>query len=129
MTLVLRMADGTTVTAQAEKPTSPGIFRALIRPATPGTCSLSLSVQRPQATDEIEAGPCEIFPDVRAARRARYRGTQGQENHLHEGAAVEDGVCDGGRGERELQPACMPTLRSGPSPGGKRAYGRSRPGG
>jgi len=67
MTLVLKMADGTTVTAQAEKPASPGIFRALVRPAKAGKCSLSVSVQSPQATDEIEAGPCEVFPNVRAA--------------------------------------------------------------
>ena len=70
MTLVLRMADGTTATAQAEKPASPGLFRALIRPVTAGTCSLSISVQSPQTTDAIDAGPCEVFPDVRAAAAA-----------------------------------------------------------
>ncbi len=106
MTLVLRIADGTTMTAQAEKPASPGIFRALIRPAKPGKCSLSLSVQSPQATDEIEAGPCEVFPDVRAAVAAPGTEEGGgkkiiftkEQQWKTESAAVAVG-------ERELQPA------------------------
>ena len=67
MTLVLKMVDGTTLTAHADGPASPGIFRALIRPATAGKCSLSLSLQSPQATDEIDAGPCKVFVDGPAA--------------------------------------------------------------
>jgi RND family efflux transporter MFP subunit len=67
MTLVLRMADGTTLSARAEKPASPGIFRAVLHPAKPGKCSLSISVQGPQATDEIDGGPCEVFTDIKAA--------------------------------------------------------------
>ncbi len=71
MTLVLRMEDGTTVTARADKPASPGIFRAVVRPVKAGKCSLSLLMQSPQATDEIDAGPCEVFPDVKAAVAAQ----------------------------------------------------------
>jgi membrane fusion protein, heavy metal efflux system len=67
MTLVLKMSDGTTLTSKADQPSSPGIFRALIRPAKAGKCSLAIAVRSPQATDDIDAGPCEIFADLPAA--------------------------------------------------------------
>lgn len=74
MTLTLRMADGTTLSARADKPASPGIFRAVLRPMKPGKCSLSISAQGPQATTEIDAGLCEVFQDEKAARAAAGTG-------------------------------------------------------
>lgn len=70
MTLVVKAADGAVLTATADKPASPGIFRALIRPAKAGKCTMTVSVQGPQVTDEIDAGPCEVFADMAAARAA-----------------------------------------------------------
>ncbi|MHB8873246.1 MAG: efflux RND transporter periplasmic adaptor subunit [Myxococcaceae bacterium] len=70
MKLVVKMADGDTLTSVADKPSSPGIFRALVRPTKPGKCSMTVLVQGPQATDEIDAGPCEVFADEAAARAA-----------------------------------------------------------
>jgi RND family efflux transporter MFP subunit len=70
MTLSLRMADGTTLTARADSPSSPGIFRATLRPAKPGKCSLLLSLEGPQATDGIDAGACEVFADEKTAKAA-----------------------------------------------------------
>jgi len=81
MTLVLRMADGTTLSAHAESPASPGIFRAVLRPAMPGKCSLAISVKGPQATDEIDAGPCEVFPDEKTAG-ASLAGDPGGGKHI-----------------------------------------------
>lgn len=76
-TLNLRMDDGTTLTARAEKPASPGIFRAVLRPAKPGKCTLFIAVQGPQATDEIDAGPCVVHPDQQAAVAAVAADTGG----------------------------------------------------
>ncbi len=70
MKLIVKMADGTTLASTADKPSSPGIFRALIRPTKAGKCSMIVSVQGPQVTDEIDAGPCEVFTDDAAARAA-----------------------------------------------------------
>jgi RND family efflux transporter MFP subunit len=70
MTLVLAMADGTRLTARADKPSSPGIFRAVLAPTRAGRCTLSVSVDGPQAVDQIDAGPCEVFPDLPAAAAA-----------------------------------------------------------
>lgn len=67
MVLSLKMADGTALTSRAEAPASPGIFRALIRPTKPGKCSLSLVVSGAQGKDELDAGPCEVFADKKAA--------------------------------------------------------------
>jgi RND family efflux transporter MFP subunit len=70
LTLTIRMEDGSRLSSEAEKPSSPGIFRALIRPAKAGTCSIMVSVRGAQVTDEIDAGPCRVFADQAAARAA-----------------------------------------------------------
>lgn len=67
MVLTLRMADGTTFSSRAAAPASPGIFRALIKPAKQGECMLSLVIRGAQVQDEIDAGACEVFADEKAA--------------------------------------------------------------
>ena len=67
LVLALKQADGQVLTSRADAPTSPGIFRALIRPTKPGKCSLTVSVKGAQVEDELDAGPCEVSADEPAA--------------------------------------------------------------
>lgn len=68
LVLTLEMADGQKLTARAEAPSSPGIFRALIRPTRAGKCSLQVSLDGAQLQDFVEAGACEVFADEASAR-------------------------------------------------------------
>ena len=56
---------------------------------------MTVSVQGPQVTDEIDAGPCEVFADLAAARAAAGKKSARRRHQLHQGAAVEDRVRHG----------------------------------
>lgn len=68
--LTLTMADGEVLTSRASAPSSPGIFRALLRPTKPGKCTLAVRLFGPQVEDALDAGPCEVFADEAAATAA-----------------------------------------------------------
>ena len=69
-TVTLRYADGATIDATVEAPSSPGIFRPTMKPDKAGACELSLSVTGPQVTESFPVGPCQVFADAAAARAA-----------------------------------------------------------
>lgn len=105
MTLVVKTPDGATLTSVADKPSSPGIFRASIRPMRSGKCSMTVSVQGPQATDEIDAGPCEIFADQAAARAASEKGAGTGGINFTKEQQWKTEFATVSVGERELQPS------------------------
>jgi membrane fusion protein, heavy metal efflux system len=70
VTLTLRYNDGTTVSGIATGPTNPGIFRPALTPTKAGTCELLFAVESAQTTESFSAGPCEVFADEAAARKA-----------------------------------------------------------
>jgi len=70
VTLTLKMAGGATVTARADKASSPGIFRPVLTPAAAGKCEMSMRVEGPQVQDEFPVGPCEVFADPAGAKAA-----------------------------------------------------------
>ena len=70
VTVTLRHADGATIPATADGPSSPGIFRPTMKPDRAGACELSLSVTGPQVTESFPVGPCQVFADTAAARAA-----------------------------------------------------------
>jgi RND family efflux transporter MFP subunit len=78
MVLSLRMEDGASISARAEAPSNPGIFRLALRPVQPGKCSLHISVTGAQVTEEIDGGACEVFANEHAAQSASStEATQG----------------------------------------------------
>jgi membrane fusion protein, heavy metal efflux system len=105
MTLTIKTSDGAPLTAVANGPASPGIFRALIRPAKAGKCSMTVSVQGPQVTDEIDAGPCEVFGDVAAARAATGKEAAGGGINFTKEQQWKTDFATAPVGERELQPS------------------------
>jgi cobalt-zinc-cadmium efflux system membrane fusion protein len=70
VTLTLAYTDGAPLTAKADGPTNPGIFRPKLTPPRAGSCKLSMSVASPQVTHAFEIGACTVFPDEAAARKA-----------------------------------------------------------
>jgi RND family efflux transporter MFP subunit len=105
MTLVIKMAEGSPLTTEADKPSSPGIFRALIRPTKAGTCSMMVSVQGPQVTDEIDAGPCQIFVNLTAARAASGKESAAPGINFTKEQQWKTEFATVAVGERELQPS------------------------
>lgn len=70
VTLAVEMAQGGTLTAMAGKSSSPGIFRPELTPKTAGKCRLVLRISGPQLVDTLDAGPCEVYADAKAAQKA-----------------------------------------------------------
>lgn len=70
VTLTLTYADGTKVAATAEEPSSPGIFRPVIKPERAGPCQLHMAVEGTQLTEAFAVGGCVVFADEAAARTA-----------------------------------------------------------
>lgn len=75
-TLTLTQVDGTQLTSRADAPSSPGIFRARIKPTVAGKCTLALAVEGAQVQDRIDAGACEVFADEAAAVAAAARSAE-----------------------------------------------------
>ncbi|MBI5509126.1 MAG: efflux RND transporter periplasmic adaptor subunit [Deltaproteobacteria bacterium] len=117
MVLVVKAADGTVLTATADKPSSPGIFRAVIRPAKAGKCSMTVSVQGPQVTDEIDAGPCEVFADQAAARVDSEKEPPGGGINFTKEQQWKTDFATVAVGERELQPSVQANGEVRPVPG------------
>ncbi|MGE0400851.1 MAG: efflux RND transporter periplasmic adaptor subunit [Kofleriaceae bacterium] len=69
-TLTIKLADGTTLPGTVDAPSNPGIFRPTITPTKPGACSMSMTVTSPQVTHSFEVGPCMVYADEAAARKA-----------------------------------------------------------
>lgn len=70
VTLRLRMESGDVVTGEAKAPASPGIFRPNVKAASAGKCRIEVEVRSAKLTDQLAAGPCQVFPDEAAARAA-----------------------------------------------------------
>jgi membrane fusion protein, heavy metal efflux system len=69
-TITLRYADGAKVEGAVQAPSNPGIFRPVLKPDRAGPCTLDMSVSGPQLTETFTIGPCVVFPDEAAARKA-----------------------------------------------------------
>ncbi len=67
VTLTVKMADGSTLTGRADKASSPGIFRPTVKPTAAGSCQASMTIEGPQLQDSFAVGPCQVYPDARAA--------------------------------------------------------------
>ncbi len=76
VTLTLKMADGRAMHAEVTAPSRPGIYRPTLKPATPGTCTLSVTIDGDHA-DQIDAGSCEVYPDAKAAGAASPKEDKG----------------------------------------------------
>jgi membrane fusion protein, heavy metal efflux system len=63
-------AGGAALIGRAETPSSPGIFRPTLTPRAAGPCELQVAVESPQVTETFAAGPCQVFADEAAARKA-----------------------------------------------------------
>lgn len=70
VTLTLTYADGALLAGKADAPTNPGIFRPRLTPPRTGACKLSMTVASPQVTHAFDIGPCTVFADEPAARKA-----------------------------------------------------------
>jgi RND family efflux transporter MFP subunit len=66
-TITVKMADGTVLNGRADKPSSPGIFRPVVKPTKAGSCQMSMVIEGPQLQDRFAVGPCEVYPDARSA--------------------------------------------------------------
>ena len=69
-TLTLKYTDGAPVAGTAGAPTNPGIFRPKLVPPRAGPCTLSMAVTSPQVAYAFEIGPCIVYADEAAARKA-----------------------------------------------------------
>ena len=69
-TVTIKYPDATTEVASANAPASPGIFRPTLTPKKAGPCELVFSVTSAQVTETFSAGPCQVFPNDEAARKA-----------------------------------------------------------
>ncbi len=67
LSIAITLADGSTLKAQAEEPSSPGIFRFEMSPTTAGPCSFALSYRGPLLEDTIDGGTCRVFADDASA--------------------------------------------------------------
>jgi len=70
VTLIVKLADGTSIPGGVDAPTNPGIFRPKVTPTKAGPCTMSMSVASPQVTHTFDVGPCTVFADEAAARKA-----------------------------------------------------------
>lgn len=70
VTLTVKSANGAPLVGRVDAPTSPGIFRPQITPTVAGPCTMEMEVKGAQLTERFEVGPCEIFADEAAARKA-----------------------------------------------------------
>lgn len=67
VTLTIKMSDGASLEARADKASSPGIFRPTLVPSAAGACQMSMTVEGSQLKEAFLVGPCEVFPDEKAA--------------------------------------------------------------
>lgn len=95
---------------RADKPSSPGIFRAVLTPAAAGACKLTVTIERDGARDVIQPEECAIYPDEAAAQKALGGESEppGRITYLKEQAWVTD-FANQPVAERELQPSVRAT--------------------
>jgi membrane fusion protein, heavy metal efflux system len=68
--VAVKLANGSTEVATADAPGPPGLFRPPLTPTRAGACELIVSVDSPQVSETISAGPCQVFASEDAARKA-----------------------------------------------------------
>jgi membrane fusion protein, heavy metal efflux system len=113
--VTLTYPDGKTVVAEAKKPSNPGIFRPVLEPDRAGSCELSMTVSGPQLTDSFKIGPCVVYPDEAAARKAlgaeeeapgriSYLKEQQWKTDFATQVVAERDLQDGVRATGEIQP-------------------------
>jgi RND family efflux transporter MFP subunit len=105
ITLTATLADGHTFTGKAERPSSPGIFRPVLKPDRAGKCQLAMRIDGTHQ-DSFPVGPCEVFATPAVARKAL--GTEaeapGRVTYLKEQAWKTD-FASAPVTERELSPS------------------------
>jgi len=128
-TLTLVYADGAPVAGKVDAPTNPGIFRPTLTPSRAGACTLSMSVASPQVTHAFEIGPCTVFTDETAARKAlsdeaeppgriAFLKEQQWKTEFATVAVAERDLQDGVRASAEIRPIAGREARlSAPSAG------------
>jgi RND family efflux transporter MFP subunit len=70
LSLTLTVEGAPPLTARVDQPSRPGIFRSTLSPAKAGPCRLAVAVEGRKTRDEIDGGPCTVFPSDGAARSA-----------------------------------------------------------
>lgn len=129
VTLTLKLADGTSIMGKTDAPTNPGIFRPKLTPAKAGACTMSMSVAGPQVTHTFDVGPCTVFADEAAARKAlpeepeppgriAFLKEQQWKTDFATVAVAERDLQDGVRASAEIRPVAGREARLGaPSAG------------
>jgi membrane fusion protein, heavy metal efflux system len=97
---------GDVLTARADAPTNPGIFRPTVTPKKAGECKMTVTIEREGAPrDLLDIEGCRVFADVAAAKTAlgEEEETPGRITYLKEQAWKTDFAVLA-VGKQELQP-------------------------
>jgi RND family efflux transporter MFP subunit len=70
VTVTVKVEGGQPLVGKSDAPKPPGIFRPLVKPDRAGSCQLVVSIADASGEDTLDAGPCQVFADVEAARKA-----------------------------------------------------------
>jgi membrane fusion protein, heavy metal efflux system len=104
--VTLAAAGGAALEGKVSAPSSPGIFRPVITPATAGPCEMTVTIERDGLRDVLPVPGCQVFADEPAARAALGEEEEppGRITYLKEQAWKTE-FATMPVGERELQPA------------------------
>lgn len=133
VTLDLKLADGTSLAANTEAPTNPGIFRPKLTPTKPGPCTMTMTVTSPQVTHSFDVGPCTVYPDEATARKAlpeepeppgriAFLKEQQWKTDFATIAVAERDLQDGVRASAEIRPVAGREARLGAPSSGRVAF-------
>ena len=129
VTLTVKLGDGAPLAGTADAPTNPGIFRPKLTPTKAGPCTMSMSIASPQVTHTFEVGPCTVYADDAAARKAlpeepeppgriAFLKEQQWKTDFATVAVAERDLQDGVRASAEIRPVAGREARLGaPSAG------------
>jgi membrane fusion protein, heavy metal efflux system len=137
-TLTIKLADGTSLTGRADAPSNPGIFRPKVTPTKPGACTMTMSVDSPHVKHSFEVGPCQVFADEAAARKAlpdepeppgriAFLKEQQWKTDFATVSVVERDLQDGVRASAEIRPVAGREARLGAPSGGRVSLGEPAP--
>lgn len=101
--LTLTMADGRTTVAEASSTSRPGIFRPALKPPSAGKCKLAIHIGGDH-NDDLDAGPCEVFSNAKAAHAATSEKAGGGTIAFSKEQQWATHFESVGVSERELQP-------------------------
>lgn len=138
VTLTVKMEGGASLTARADKASSPGIFRPVLTPSTAGKCEMSLRVEGPQVADELPVGPCEVFADPARAKaalgeeaevpgRISYLKEQQWKTEFATAPAAERELQAGVRANGEIRPVAGKEARLSATSAGRVVMGATAP--